>query len=32
MKAFDIVNRTALFAKLSKYDIHGYFLQVLKDM
>ena len=31
-KAFDVVNRTALFAKLSKYNIHvqGNCLQVLK--
>ena len=31
-KAFDIVNRTALFAKLSRYNIQGFFLQVLENM
>ena len=31
-KAFDIVNRTALFVKLSKYNIQGNFLKVLKNM
>ena len=31
-KAFDIVNKTALFAKRSKYNIQGNVLQVLKNM
>ena len=31
-KAFDIVNRTALFAKVSKYNVQGNVLQVLKNM
>ena len=31
-KAFDIVNTTALFAILSRYNIQGNFLQVLKNM
>ena len=31
-KAFEVVNRTALFAELSKYNIQGIFIQVLKKM
>ena len=31
-KAFNVVNRQALFAKLSKYNIKGCFLQTLRNM